>query len=41
MTLSLTCGPDIEQYPKKGDRFLLRTAFLEIYNERISDLMVS
>lgn len=31
---------DIEHYPNKRDRFLVRTAFLEIYNEKISDLMV-
>ena len=32
---------DIEHYPRKQDRFLVRTAFLEIYNEKISDLMVN
>ena len=31
---------DIESCPSKTDRFLVRTSFLEIYNERISDLMV-
>lgn len=31
----------IESCPSKTDRFLVRTSFLEIYNERISDLMDS
>lgn len=37
---SLIWCSDIEHYPSKSDRFLVRTAFLEIYNEKISDLMV-
>ena len=32
---------DIENFVKKDDRFLVRTSFLEIYNEKISDLLVS
>ena len=31
---------DIENCPSRNDRFLVRTSFLEIYNERISDLLV-
>ena len=31
---------DIEGFPSKSDKFLVRVAFLEIYNEKISDLMV-
>ena len=38
--ISLILCLDIEHYPNKSDRFLVRTAFLEIYNEKISDLMV-
>ncbi len=38
--ISLMSRLDIEHYPNKSDRFLVRTAFLEIYNEKISDLMV-
>lgn len=40
MRQSLIWYSDIEHYPRKSDRFLVRTAFLEIYNEKISDLMV-
>lgn len=31
---------DIENFANKSDRFLVRISFLEIYNEKISDLMV-
>ena len=31
---------DIEEFPSKSDRFLVRVSYLEIYNEKISDLMV-
>ena len=42
-TFSCDCGfvLDIENFPNKSDRFLVRVSFLEIYNEKISDLMVS
>ncbi len=36
----LTLASDIENYPSKKDRFLVRTSYMEIYNEKLSDLMV-
>ncbi len=36
----LTLSTDIENYPSKKDRFLVRTSYMEIYNERLLDLMV-